>query len=70
MVGEVRELLDPEGLVFVAGRCGVRGQPRGEAEVGVESRVRVESVNGLMLIVRPLLADAETGEQGSNQMVS
>jgi membrane-bound serine protease (ClpP class) len=62
-VGEVREPLDPEGQVFVGGALWRARLAEDEAEVGVGSRVVVESVNGLTLIVRPLLDDAEIGEQ-------
>jgi membrane-bound serine protease (ClpP class) len=62
-VGEVREPLDPEGLVFVGGALWRARPAEGEAEVGVGSRVRVESVSGLTLIVRPLAGDTRTGEQ-------
>jgi membrane-bound serine protease (ClpP class) len=62
-VGEVREPLDPEGLVFVGGALWRARRAEDEAGVGVRTRVRVESVHGLTLIVRPLPGDAETGEQ-------
>jgi membrane-bound serine protease (ClpP class) len=62
LVGQVREPLNPEGLVFVGGALWRARPGEGETEVGVGSRVRVESVQGLTLIVRPLLGDAEAGE--------
>lgn len=51
-VGEVRQPLDPEGQVFVGGALWRARLAEDEAEVGVGSRVVVESVNGLTLIVR------------------
>jgi membrane-bound serine protease (ClpP class) len=62
-VGEVRQPLDPVGQVFVEGalwRARLSPDANGEAR-GVErgSRVRVESVDGLTLQVRP----AESGDQ-------
>jgi membrane-bound serine protease (ClpP class) len=63
-VGEVREPLDPEGQVFVGGALWRARPAEDEAEVGVGSRVRVESVNGLTLIVRPLPGDAEPESKG------
>ena len=50
---EVRSPLDPEGQVFLQGavwRARLRG---GEGRVPVGGRVRVESVDGLTLMVRP-----------------
>ena len=66
--GEVREPLDPVGQVFVEGALW-RARPADEgSSVGRGYRVRVESVEGLTLIVRPVpLEDegegAETGEK-------
>jgi membrane-bound serine protease (ClpP class) len=59
-VGEVREPLDPEGQVFVGGALWRARPAEDEAEVGVGSRVRVESVNGLTLIIRPLPRDTRS----------
>ena len=66
--GEVREPLDPIGQVFVEGALW-RARPADEgSSVGRGYRVRVESVEGLTLIVRPVpLEDegegVETGEK-------
>jgi len=57
--GEVRDALDPEGQVFVEGALW-RARPADPAgRVGLGYRVRVESVEGLTLIVRPLSPDEE-----------
>ena len=56
-LGEVRDALDPVGQVFVEGalwRARAAGEGRG---LGRGYRVRVESVDGLTLIVRPLPPD-------------
>jgi membrane-bound serine protease (ClpP class) len=60
-VGEVRQPLDPVGQIFVEGalwRARLEGPMRGERGLERGSRVRVESVEGLTLHVRPL----ESGE--------
>jgi membrane-bound serine protease (ClpP class) len=58
-VGEVRQPLDPVGQVFVEGALW-RARPADEAtSVDRGYRVRVESVDGLTLVVRPLSADEE-----------
>jgi membrane-bound serine protease (ClpP class) len=52
-VGEVREPLDPEGQVFIAGALWkARAADGGEAKLG--NRVRVRSVDGLTLEVEPV----------------
>ena len=52
-VGEVREPLDPEGQVFVAGALwrarAIQGDP-----IGPGNRVRIKSVDGLTLDVEPV----------------
>ncbi len=57
-IGEVREPLDPVGQIFVEGalwRAEVEGDGRGDGRaLDRGSRVRVESVEGLTLRVRPL----------------
>jgi membrane-bound serine protease (ClpP class) len=65
-VGDVREPLDPSGQVFVGGALW-RARPTDEgSEIGVGNRVRVESVDGLTLVVRPVSAgDPEPVEKGS-----
>jgi membrane-bound serine protease (ClpP class) len=58
-VGEVRDPLDPLGQVFVEGALW-RARPADEAaSVDRGYRVRVESVDGLTLIVRPLAPNEE-----------
>jgi membrane-bound serine protease (ClpP class) len=56
---EVRSPLDPEGQVFVQGAIWHARLRGGEGQVPVGGRVRVESVDGLTLLVRP---EAETEE--------
>jgi membrane-bound serine protease (ClpP class) len=65
-VGDVREPLDPSGQVFVGGALW-RARPADEGiEIGVGNRVRVESVDGLTLVVRPVSADdLESVEKGT-----
>jgi membrane-bound serine protease (ClpP class) len=51
--GEVRVGLDPVGQVFVDGALW-RAQPAdGQSPIATGTRVRIESVDGLTLIVRP-----------------
>jgi membrane-bound serine protease (ClpP class) len=56
-IGEVREPLDPSGQVFVHGALW-QARTSGGATVGLGNRVRIESVDGLTLVVEPV-ADAE-----------
>ena len=56
---EVRSPLDPEGQVFVQGSVWHARLANGEAPVPVGGRVRVESVDGLTLVVRPEAATEE-----------
>jgi membrane-bound serine protease (ClpP class) len=65
-VGDVREPLDPSGQVFVGGALW-RARPADEwIEIGVGNRVRVESVDGLTLVVKPVSAgDPEPVEKGT-----
>jgi membrane-bound serine protease (ClpP class) len=62
-VGEVRDPLDPVGQIFVEGALW-RAELQGDGRVLERgSRVRVESVEGLTLRVRPLESDPEaTGD--------
>jgi membrane-bound serine protease (ClpP class) len=65
MVGataEVRSNLDPEGQVFLQGAIWHARLRNREGRVTVGDRVRVESVDGLTLVVRP---EAETEEGAS-----
>ena len=50
---EVREALDPVGSIWIEGALWKARVPDGEPEVGIGNRVKVESVDGLTLIVRP-----------------
>jgi membrane-bound serine protease (ClpP class) len=61
-VGEVRVPLDPIGQVFVEGALW-RARPADEGTtLGRGYRVRVESVDGLTLLVRPAGAAADAAE--------
>jgi membrane-bound serine protease (ClpP class) len=55
-VGDVREPLDPSGQIFVGGALWQARLADSGSEVGVGNRVRVESVDGLTLVVRPVSA--------------
>jgi membrane-bound serine protease (ClpP class) len=57
--GEVRQPLDPVGQVFVEGALWRAQAAEGGGSVDRGYRVRVESVDGLTLVVRPLSTDAE-----------
>src|SRR5215218_4690885 len=63
-IAEVREPLDPEGQVFVAGalwRARV-----GEGQVGLGTRVRIKAVDGLTLEVEPVAdQDPASVEKGA-----
>jgi membrane-bound serine protease (ClpP class) len=64
-VGEVRQPLDPVGQVFVEGalwRAELMPTEGDERHLEPGSRVRVESVNGLTLQVRPLRSGEEVME--------
>ena len=64
-IGEVREPLDPVGQIFVEGalwRARLDGANGDGRELGRGSRVRVESVEGLTLHVRPLSSAEEAME--------
>jgi membrane-bound serine protease (ClpP class) len=64
-VAEVREPLDPEGQVFVAGALW-RARASGSAEIGPGNRVSVKSVDGLTLEVEPVSGqDPATLEKGA-----
>jgi membrane protein implicated in regulation of membrane protease activity len=56
-IGEVREPLDPMGQIFVEGalwRATLERADGDQRTLGRGSRVRVESVEGLTLHVRPI----------------
>jgi membrane-bound serine protease (ClpP class) len=63
-IGEVREALDPEGQIFIAGALW-RARTVGGSGAGLGTRVRVKSVEGLTLEVEPVPdtepANAEKG---------
>ena len=50
---EVREPLDPVGQIWIEGALWKARVPDGEPQIGIGNRVRVESVDGLTLVVRP-----------------
>ncbi len=52
-IAEVRSALDPEGQVFLQGAIWHARLRDREGRVGAGDRVRVESVDGLTLVVRP-----------------
>lgn len=56
---EVREQLDPVGQVWIEGALWKARVPDGSPQIGIGNRVRIESVDGLTLVVAPLAA-AET----------
>ena len=60
MDAEVREPLDPVGQIYIEGALWKARIPDGEPTIGIGNRVRVESVDGLTLVVR-------AGEAKSNQ---
>src|SRR5215218_7587561 len=64
-VAEVREPLDPDGQVFVAGALW-RARATGAGEIGLGNRVRIKSVEGLTLEVEPVShPDPATVEKGA-----
>jgi membrane-bound serine protease (ClpP class) len=50
---EVRDPLNPVGQIWIEGALWKARVADGESQVGIGNRVRVESVDGLTLIVRP-----------------
>lgn len=63
-IGEVRSTLNPDGQIWIDGalwRARLAGDD-GRVEVG--NRVRVESVDGLTLVVGPVSGRTETVERG------
>jgi membrane-bound serine protease (ClpP class) len=64
-VGEVREPLDPDGQIFIAGALW-RARATGPDEIGLGNRVRVKAVDGLTLEVEPVAdQDPATVEKGA-----
>jgi membrane-bound serine protease (ClpP class) len=58
--GEVRQALDPVGQIFVEGALWRARLDDGEEPLGRGARVRVESVEGLTLRVRPIPPEGES----------
>jgi membrane-bound serine protease (ClpP class) len=52
-VGEVREPLDPDGQIFIAGALW-KARATGPDQIGLGNRVRVKAVDGLTLEVEPV----------------
>ena len=50
---EVREALNPQGQVWIEGALWKARASDGDAPISIGNRVRVESVDGLTLIVKP-----------------
>ena len=50
---EVRQPLDPVGQVYIEGALWKARIPDGQPPVGIGNRVRIESVDGLTLVVAP-----------------
>jgi membrane-bound serine protease (ClpP class) len=64
-VAEVREPLDPEGQVFVFGALW-RARTSGGEPIGLGTRVRIKSVDGLTLEVEPVAdRDPASVEKGT-----
>jgi membrane-bound serine protease (ClpP class) len=61
-IAEARSFLDPDGKVFLQGAIWRARLGDGEARVAMGDRVRVESVDGLTLVVRPA---TETEQEAS-----
>jgi membrane-bound serine protease (ClpP class) len=57
-VGEVREPLDPVGQIWVEGALWKARVGDGEPEIEIGTRVRIEWVDGLTLVVSPVGAGA------------
>jgi membrane-bound serine protease (ClpP class) len=64
-IGEVRMPLDPEGQIFLQGALW-RARATGAGGIGLGTRVRVTSVDGLTLEVEPVTdQDPATAEKGA-----
>lgn len=57
---EVREPLDPEGQVWAGGALWRARLADGGGRVPLGGRVRIESVDGLTLVVQPVVPEAHT----------
>ena len=60
MDAEVRAPLNPVGQIYLEGALWKARVPDGDPQIGIGNRVRVESVDGLTLIVRPASGPAQT----------
>jgi membrane-bound serine protease (ClpP class) len=60
MDAEVRAPLNPVGQIYLEGALWKARVPDGDPQIGIGNRVRVESVDGLTLIVRPASGAAQT----------
>jgi membrane-bound serine protease (ClpP class) len=65
-LAEVRSPLAPEGQVYVQGALWRARLADGGARVDVGDRVRVETVDGLTLLVRPERETGTRGEEGAS----
>ncbi|MGZ8666998.1 MAG: NfeD family protein [Solirubrobacterales bacterium] len=61
--GEVRAPLNPEGQIWIDGGLWRARVADGEPEVSIGTRVRIESIDGLTLVVRPVGA-SESATKG------
>jgi membrane-bound serine protease (ClpP class) len=61
---EVRDPLNPVGQIYIEGALWKARVPDGEPPISIGNRVRVESVDGLTLIVRPAAA-TESNKEGA-----
>ena len=61
--GEVRQKLDPDGQVFVEGALWRARPASGDGPIPAGDRVRVESVDGLTVLVVPVAERAKTEKE-------
>jgi len=65
-IGEVREPLDPDGQVFIEGALWQARVAEGGGRIELGNRVRVQSVDGLTLVVEPVAAgESEIARKGT-----
>jgi membrane-bound serine protease (ClpP class) len=62
--GEVRAPLDPEGQIWIDGGLWKARVADAEPEVPIGTTVRIESIDGLTLVVRPV-GDPESATKGT-----
>ena len=62
--GEVREPLDPKGQIWIDGALWKARVAEGVPEAGIGNRVRIESFDGLTLVVKPV-GDPESATKGT-----